>query len=135
MSEVVVIDFDGTIVEHAFPHIGEPLPLAFEVIKEIKEAGYKIILWTCREDDSQLVHNSYLTHAVEFCRQNGVEFDAVNESIPSEDFRPEGFTLRKPYAMFHIDDKNFGGFPGWHIVRKVLIEKHTLKVEWKTTES
>ena len=130
MTEVVIIDFDGTIVDHAFPEIGSPLPLAFEVMKELKEAGYKLILWTCREDDPHRIHKRYLEEAVAYCKANGVEFDAVNESLPPEDFRPEHFVLRKPYGHYHIDDKNFGGFPGWHVVRAVLIENKQLYVVW-----
>ncbi len=116
MSKVLVIDFDGTIVEHCFPHIGDPLPGAFETLKELKEAGFKLILWTCREDSNRYINKQYLKHAVDFCLKNGVEFDAVNEAIQAEDFRD--------------DDFNFGGFPGWHVVRQVLLEGHELNVEW-----
>jgi hypothetical protein len=70
MSEqpIISVDFDGTIVEHDFPRIGKPLPEAFEVLRELKEAGFKLILWTCREDHNRLIAQRYLTHAVEFCR-------------------------------------------------------------------
>jgi sugar phosphate isomerase/epimerase len=131
MSKVVKVDFDGTIVEHQFPAIGEPLEEAFETLKDLKAAGYVLILWTCREDSCRYPHKQYLKEAVEFCRKNGVEFDAVNEAIQEEDFRDDDFKLRKPYAHYHIDDKNLGGFPGWKIVRKVLLEGHKLNVVWE----
>lgn len=130
MSKVATIDFDGTIVEHFFPRIGEPLPLAFEVLKEMKAAGWKLILWTCRENSTRYENRQYLTDAVDFCLKNGVEFDAVNEAIREEDFRDDDFSLRKPYAHCHIDDKNLGGFPGWDVVRKVLLQKENMKPEW-----
>ena len=134
MSKVAVIDFDGTIVHHCFPEIGNPLPGAFEVMKELKATGWKLILWTCREDHERLIDKQYLKKALEFCSENGVEFDAANESIAMEDFRGQGFTPRKPYAHVHIDDRNFGGFPGWDIIKKVLIDECSLEVDWKITE-
>lgn len=122
MAKVALIDFDGTICKHEFPRIGEALPECFDVLKEMKAAGWKLILWTCREDSQYDINRKYLKEAVEFCRQNGVEFDAVNDSLPEEDFRPEDFKRRKPYAKVHIDDRNLGGFPGWGVVRKILLE-------------
>lgn len=126
MSMIAKIDFDGTIVKHAYPGIGEPLEDAFEVMKEMKAAGWKLILWTCREDSKNNINKRHLTAAVEFCRMQGIEFDAVNETIPEEDFR-EDEPRRKPYAHVHIDDRNLLGFPGWKVVREVLlIEKFVL---------
>jgi len=122
MNKVILIDFDGTIVRGAFPEIGEPVPMAFEVMKELKEAGWKLILWTCREDEGYNINKQYLTEAVRFCKENGVDFDAVNEAIPELDFRCDTCKKRKPYADVVLDDKNLGGFPGWEVVRKMLIE-------------
>lgn len=116
---VICIDFDGTIVEHAFPVIGEPLPLAFEVMAALKAEGHHLILWTCREDHPTRVDRDYLRQAVEFCRSRGIEFDAVNEAIVDMDFREFG-KRRKPHAHCVIDDRNLGGFPGWGVVAQVL---------------
>lgn len=114
---IICCDFDGTIVEHEYPDIGKPLPLAFEVLKELKALGVHLILWTCREDQRR---RNYLTEAVEFCRANGVEFDAVNETIVEKDFR-DGPLRRKPYAHYYIDDAVPGGFIGWEAIRRYLI--------------
>lgn len=118
---VALIDFDGTIVEHCFPNIGTPLPNAFEVLREMKEAGWKLVLWTCRENYGHLIAKQYLKAAVDFCAENGVEFDAVNETLDNCEFRPEDCIKRKPYAHIHIDDRNLGGFPGWDTVREVCL--------------
>lgn len=117
----LLIDFDGTVVEHEFPNIGKPMDKAFEVLKELQEYGYKLILWTCREDG--LAGRHCLTEAIEFCRKNGVEFDSINAGIPEHDWRG-GTTIpiRKPHAICHIDDHNLGGFPGWEVVRKELLQ-------------
>ena len=130
MSGVLLIDFDGTIVEHTFPTIGEPLPHAFEVLKELKEHGWKLILWTCREDVGHKINKQYLKDAVDFCKENGVEFDAVNETLLDFDFRA-GYNcdMRKPHATWQIDDRNLGGFMGWLVVREILIERKG--VEWQ----
>ncbi len=53
---VLLIDFDGTVVEHKFPKIGKPLPQAFEVLKELQKEGWKLILWTCRENVGYLIN-------------------------------------------------------------------------------
>lgn len=120
---IIAIDFDGTIVEHRFPYIGEPMPGAFEVIKELKEAGHLLILWTCREDDGHKIDKQYLTNAVEFCKKNGIEFDSVNETIEDLEFRPENVAKRKPYAHYYVDDAIIGGFPGWEAVREEILGK------------
>jgi predicted mannosyl-3-phosphoglycerate phosphatase (HAD superfamily) len=116
---MAAIDFDGTIVKHKFPNIGEPLEDAFEVMKELKEAGWVLILSTCREDEGYKIERQFLKNAVDFCRENGIEFDGVNETPQECEFRPDGG--RKVYADVYIDDRNLGGFPGWAAVRKELL--------------
>ena len=46
----VYLDFDGTVVEHAYPEIGAPNPGSLEVIRKLQEAGHTIILNTYRAD-------------------------------------------------------------------------------------
>ena len=121
MSKVIAIDFDGTIVKHKFPEIGEPMPGAFEVLKELQEAGFKLILWTCREDDGYLIDRQFLTAAVEFCQKHGMEFDAVNETLEDFEYRHEGMLRRKPCANYYVDDAIVGGFPGWDAIREHLL--------------
>jgi hypothetical protein len=117
---MILVDFDGTIAEHRYPHIGDPMPMAFEVLRALKKAGCKLILWTCREDDGHNINRRFLTDAVNFCKENGVEFDAVNETIEGEDFRSKTQLKRKPYAHYQIDDSIIGGFPGWAAIAEYL---------------
>ncbi len=121
MQLIISVDFDGTVVEHAFPHIGEPLEDVFEVLKELQDAGHILILNTCREDVGHKIAEQYLTDALEFCKQNGVEFSSANENGPENDFRDDWPLRRKVYAHVYIDDKNLGGFPGWKVVREMLL--------------
>jgi hydroxymethylpyrimidine pyrophosphatase-like HAD family hydrolase len=107
----IAVDFDGTIVEHIYPKIGKPMPFAFETLKELKLRGHEIILWTYRAGNE-------LDEAVQFCKKNGLEFYAINQSYPDEIF--DQTISRKIYADIYIDDRNIGGFPGWSYIWKLL---------------
>ncbi len=119
-KQIAVIDFDGTIVEHCFPDIGDILPEAFEVMQELKDAGWILILWTCRENDFD-ANNMFLQDAVDFCNDHGVEFDGINETPLEYEFRHGDTLKRKAYGNVYIDDRNLGGFPGWAVVRELLL--------------
>lgn len=110
-GRVIAVDFDGTIVEHAYPRIGEEMLFAFATLKELRKRGHRLILWTYREGKE-------LDEAVEFCKENGMEFYAVNENYPGETL--EGHFSRKLSADIFIDDRNVGGFPGWDMVWESL---------------
>ncbi|HCI55825.1 MAG TPA: hypothetical protein PLN06_06660 [Bacteroidales bacterium] len=107
----IAVDFDGTIVEHAYPDIGKEKLFAFRTLKELEKRGAKIILWTFRTGRE-------LDEAVEFCRQNGIEFYAVNKNYPEEVLDEN--VSRKIDVDIYIDDKNLGGFPGWSETWQIL---------------
>ena len=110
-SLLLAIDFDGTIVEDAFPKIGKPMIFAFETMKKLQMEGHRLILWTYRSGKK-------LTEAVEFCKENGIDFYAVNKSYPEEEF--DGEISRKIHADLFIDDRSIGGFIGWAEVHKLI---------------
>ena len=110
-SKTIAIDFDGTIVEHAYPAIGKEMLFAFATIKELHKKGHKLILFTYRT-------GSLLDEAVEYCRQNGVEFYAVNKNYPEEDYNEN--IPRKLNVDIFIDDRNVGGFIGWSAIWQLL---------------
>lgn len=108
---VIAIDFDGTLVDHVFPEIGEPVAGAFNWLKQFKEAGAFLILYTMRADERGAKsvamfpgERRFLSEAVEFCRGHGVEFDALNRN-PTQD---EWTSSPKAYAHVYIDDAAFG---------------------------
>jgi hypothetical protein len=107
----IAVDFDGTIVEHEYPEIGKEKLFAFLTLKELNKKGARLILWTFRAGKE-------LDDAVEFCRNNGVEFYAVNKNYPEEIFNET--VSRKIDADIFIDDKNVGGFPGWSEIWQML---------------
>jgi hypothetical protein len=100
----IAVDFDGTIVEHRYPEIGKEMLFAFRTLKELEKRGARLILWTFRTGKE-------LDEAVEYCRNNGIEFYAINKNYPEE--VPDELVSRKIDADIYIDDKNIGGFPGW----------------------
>ena len=67
----IAIDFDGTIVEHRYPKIGNEIPFATDTLKMLIKDRHRLILWTVRA-------GKLLDEAVEWCRERGVEFYAVN---------------------------------------------------------
>ncbi len=107
----IAIDFDGTIVEHAYPDIGKEKLFAFQTLKELEKKGARLILWTFRTGKE-------LDEALEYCRRNGIEFYSVNKNYPEEIL--DDNVSRKIDADIYIDDKNIGGFPGWSEVWQVL---------------
>lgn len=123
MTEIA-IDFDGTISDHDYPRIGRPVPGAIEWIKQWKEAGAAIYLWTMR-------CGAHLDEAVAWCREQGLEFHGVNEN-PSQKTWTQSPKL---YANFYIDDAAFGcplvvnprtdGRPyvDWSVVGPAVLEK------------
>lgn len=116
---VLAIDFDGTIVDNKYPAIGKPKLFAFETLKKLQEKGFVLILWTYRS-------GRILQESVEFCRQEGIEFYAVNKSYPEEDYSED--ISRKINADVFIDDRNVGGFIGWgSIYRELLGEDEELR--------
>lgn len=101
MKNTIAVDFDGTLCRHCFPEIGPVLTVHENVarfIKEKRQEGSTIILYTCREN---LPERDYLDEAVEWCKARGIEFDYVNEN-PENPFQPTG---RKLFADMYIDDK------------------------------
>ena len=96
---VIAVDFDGTLCENKWPDIGMPNNNLISYLRceqECKDA--KIILWTCR-------HGRKLKHAVKWCKDQGLIFDAVNKNLP-EVIRHFGSDTRKIFAHEYIDDKN-----------------------------
>lgn len=86
------------IVTENFPQIGRPHMGVINGLIERRKKGDKLILWTCR-------CGQQLTDAVAFCRNMGLEFDAVNENLPMM-IDKYGSDSRKVFADCYIDDRN-----------------------------
>lgn len=111
---IIAVDFDGTIVEDGYPKIGKPRIFAFETLKRLQEDGHRLILWTYRDGER-------LQEAVDFCKNNGIVFYAINQSFPEEQF--DNTKSRKIYADLFIDDRNIGGVLGWGEVYQLITDE------------
>jgi len=110
---IIAVDFDGTIVEHKYPEIGEEIPFATETLKMLIQDQHRLILWTVREGE-------LLEEALEWCRQRGVEFYAVNRDYPEETLDNNPHFSRKLKADVFIDDRNLGGLPDWGTIYRMI---------------
>lgn len=133
------VDFDNTIVVDEWPEIGDLIPGAIETLRELKEKGHKIILYTQRNDDYYIYcpelieygkkHGksfkdtvNLLSPALQFLSDNGLILDAVNEN-PEWETQKQDYG-RKVYFDLLIDDHNAG------ITRKMM---RNSKGEWCET--
>jgi hypothetical protein len=103
-KKIIAVDFDGTLCQFAFPNIGdqtEDQKKLMNYLIELKEMGHKLILWTCRGDnDSRL----FLTEAIEWCKERGLKFDAINKNLESIN-KLSGYSP-KVVADIYIDDRS-----------------------------
>lgn len=114
----IAIDFDGTIVEHRYPKIGNEIPFATETLRMLIEDRHKLILWTVREGD-------LLQEAIDWCKERGVEFYAINRDYPEETLENNNHFSRKLKVDMWIDDRNIGGLPDWGTIYKMIKEHKT----------
>lgn len=112
---VIAVDFDGTIVEHKYPEIGEEIPFATDTLKMLIKDKHQLILWSVRE-------GKLLDDALKWCKDRGVEFYAVNKDFPEEDVDKNQQFSRKIKADIFIDDRNLGGLPDWGIIYRMIKE-------------
>ncbi|MBR3612627.1 MAG: hypothetical protein IKL54_04960 [Bacteroidaceae bacterium] len=128
---IIAVDFDGTIVEHKYPEIGRERPFAITTLKMLIEQRHRLILWTVRK-------GHLLQEAVDWCKERGVEFYAVNKNYPEEQVETDG-GYSKINAEIFIDDCNLGGIPDWGKIYQMITEKkswediyHSAPVEEET---
>lgn len=114
---ILAIDFDGTIVDHIYPEIGELKPNAKEIINRLHEEGHEIIIWTCRNGEHEV-------KVREFLDLNGIKFHTINEHLPRilDMFDND---CRKIYGDIYIDDRMLGGLPPWERIY-TMIQNHVM---------
>ena len=92
---IIAVDFDGTLADTDATKIYSPNTKLINYLIDRRKNDDKIILWTCRE-------GSRLEQAIEWCKEQGLEFDSVNDNLPGLKI----FVLnpRKVAADLYIDD-------------------------------
>ena len=116
----IAVDFDGTIVEHRYPAIGREIPFAIQTLKMLIKDQHRLILWSVREGKT-------LQEAVDWCKERGVEFYAVNKDYPEETQEGNKNYSRKLKVDMFIDDRNLGGIPDWGMIYQMITEHKTLE--------
>lgn len=108
MIGILAIDYDGTLFEGKWPHVGQPRRAIINQAIAFRERGTQVILWTCRE-------KQYLDEAVRRCQEVGLEFDAINDNLPiiyermrANDATLDAFCKRKIFADIYVDDRSPG---------------------------
>lgn len=88
-------DFDGTIVGHEFPDIGDPEKNTISYLRKFwNESIYnRVIIWTCRG-------GNYIAEMTEWLRTNDVPYDYINENPLCDYGSP------KIFANKYLDDRN-----------------------------
>ena len=94
----IAIDFDGTLVKHHYPKIGDEVPNAIDLIKDYTE-NYNVV-WILNTMRS----GKLLDEAVKWCEKHKITLYGINHN-PSQD---EWTESTKTYAQFYIDDSNVG---------------------------
>ncbi|MFW6225768.1 MAG: hypothetical protein ACOC3V_02260 [bacterium] len=122
----IAVDFDGTVVSHMYPEVGEDNPMAEEVLKELVNNNHKLILYTMRPDE-------YLEDAINWYKEKGIELWDINNN------RSQKFWTNSPkvYANLYIDDSALGtpliydevsgrDKVDWLKVKELLIKKNII---------
>lgn len=92
----IAVDFDGTCVEHEYPHMGAEAEGAAEVLRELAANGCKLILYTMRS-------GVLLEKAVQWFKERNIPLYGINEN-PDQNWSDS----RKVYANLYIDDSALG---------------------------
>lgn len=108
----IVLDFDGTVVTHAFPEIGEEIG-AVPVLRKLVKNGHKLILFTMRSDvtnpksedeDIVCLPGQYLTDAVNWFKKNDIPLYGIQTNPNQHHWT----SSPKAYGQIIIDDTALG---------------------------
>jgi hypothetical protein len=119
---VIAIDFDGTVVTHAYPDVGMDIG-AVPVLRELVDNGCRLILYTMRS-------GRLLDDAVAWFAKQRIPLYSVNTN-PDQ---AEWTASPKVYANLYIDDSALGcpirfedgvkrPFVDWVKVRRRLVDE------------
>ena len=101
ISCIIVLDFDGTVVTHRYPDLGEDIG-AVPVLKLLIKNGHKIILNTMRSHDNQ--GQDMLAPALKWFKEKGIPLYGVNENPAQKSWT----SSPKIYGNIYIDDGALG---------------------------
>ena len=97
----IVLDFDGTVVKHAYPAVGEDIG-AVPILKRLVANGCNLLLNTMRSHDSAGVDT--LQPALDWFEARGLPLYGVNENPTQREWT----SSPKVYGNLYIDDSALG---------------------------
>jgi len=116
----ICFDFDGTVVTHDYPKIGNPVPKALIVLRKIRSAGHDLVLDTMRSGDE-------LDEAINYLNQAGIQLQGINTAKDQGKWT----STTKTYGDIYINDRNLGT----KLQRaEGLSGKYTPVVDWEWVE-
>lgn len=88
-SLVIGVDFDSTL--HDYHNTGASYEMVRQLVRDLKEIGCKIIIWTAYKD---------LDYVKDFCKTHNIPQDGINEGgIPLP------WESKKPFFSALLDDR------------------------------
>ena len=96
-NKCIGVDFDGTVVKHNYPYVGEDLPGAVETLKKLVNNNIKIILNTMRGGKE-------LEDAINWFKEKDIPLYGINE----HPLQAYWTTSPKIWADHYIDDAAIG---------------------------
>ena len=97
----IVLDFDGTVVKHRYPAVGEDVG-AVPVIRKLVKNGHRLLLSTMRSSNSEGVDT--LQPALDWFRERDIPLFGVNENPSQKTWTSSS----KVYGNIYIDDAALG---------------------------
>ena len=138
-SLILGVDFDGTVVTHRFPDVGQDAPNAVEVLKRLEKKGFQIVLNTMRSDKNcydslsgkiipseigkRMGLSTVLEDAVEWFERNEINLSGINKSPGQTTWTDSP----KVYATHYVDDMAVG-------VPMITLENGEKCVNWLEVE-
>ena len=98
----IYLDFDGTVVEHKYPEIGQYNPGAFDVITKLIGAGHNLILNTYRVEISKVAFQDAYTYLVD-----GLGINSMKHTMFKKHPIEWDFNIFRDLDEIHIDDTGF----------------------------
>ena len=97
----IVLDFDGTVVKHRYPDIGEDVG-AIPVLRRLVKNGHRLILCSMRSRNSDGVDT--LQPAIQWFKDNNIPLYGINENPDQKEWT----SSPKIYGEIYIDDAAIG---------------------------
>ena len=97
----IVLDFDGTVVKHRYPAVGEDIG-AVPVLQKLVKNGHHLLMSTMRSHDSEGVDT--LQPAIDWFAERNIPIYGINENPSQKTWT----SSPKVYGNIYIDDASLG---------------------------